>query len=878
MRNALNMRIGLVLMVAAAVWAAARGSGMPQACEASAPADQAGRWLVAPFEADITIPLGHPTMGGARAPARRIVDPLWAKGLVLWAADEQGRKSAAFLPVVLAALDWCQCNNDSYQRWREVLAQAAGTVPARVIVHTVHQHDAPICDLRAQEWLDRHGLKTAHCDPDFHEKAVQRVAAALRAAMGQPRRVTHIGFGQARVEKIASNRRIVEPDGRIHWGRGSASGEAYGQYPEGEIDPWLKMLSLWNGEQAVVAWSCYAVHPMSYYGQGEVSADFVGLARERWQREHPRTFHIYLTGCCGDVTAGKYNNGARENRPVLAQRLYEGMEAAWKATRRQPLQRIEFRCASLYLPVRQGGAFDRDTQLQILADAKAERWTRIQAAMGLSWRQRCAAAVPIDIPCVDVNSGQILFALLPAEVFVGYQLAAQQMRPDAFVMVAGFGDGAPGYIPTDACWDQGYNDSYCWVAPRTEGLIRQALGQALNVRGVIPGVKPPVDPAIAALRQEAILRELHPDFCWFHPRAAVVPRPPSAKDALGRPLPPRILLTLQKHLRISDYYSGLHVMWSDDLGVTWTSPKPVPELDWVRQSDGTIMAVADVTPGWHARSGKVLAIGAQVYYNAKGQQVADRPRFSQTAYAVYDPATDRWSPWQILELPDERRFDLARNGCGQWVVEDDGRLLIPIYFSDKQQGPYRVTVLECRFDGRRLTYTRHGDVLELAEVRGLSEPSLVRFRDRYYLTLRNDLKGYVTVSRDGLTWEAIRPWKFDDGTDLGSYNTQQHWVVGPNGLYLSYTRRGANNDHIIRHRAPLFLARVDTDKLVVVRQTEQVLIPERGVMLGNFGAVTIDGRQSWVTDAEFVFDKKHPRGADGTVWLARIVWNRPCGD
>jgi hypothetical protein len=33
----------------------------------------------------------------------------------------------------------------------------------------------------------------------------------------------------------------------------------------------------------------------------------------------------------------------------------------------------------------------------------------------------------------------------------------------------------------------------------------------------------------------------------------------------------------------------------------------------------------------------------------------------------------------------------------------------------------------------------------------------------------------------------------DDGQELGSYNTQAHWLVPNNVLFLSYTRQGANN-------------------------------------------------------------------------------------
>src|SRR5688572_1554556 len=127
---------------------------------------------VAPFEADITVPIGHALVGGARIDAKQIVDPLFAKGFVLLAGPDGG----AAEPIVVVALDWCQCNNDSYDRWREVLAAAAGTSRQRVMLAAVHQHDAPICDLRAQAILDAVGLQRSLCDAAFHERAVRRVA------------------------------------------------------------------------------------------------------------------------------------------------------------------------------------------------------------------------------------------------------------------------------------------------------------------------------------------------------------------------------------------------------------------------------------------------------------------------------------------------------------------------------------------------------------------------------------------------------------------------------------------------------------------------------------------------------------------------------
>lgn len=827
------------------------------AAAATAPADSPvaaeARYRVAVFSADVTIPVGHACMGGGVADAKRIIDPLYAKGFVLLGPDK---------PIVVIALDWCQCNNDSFDRWREVLAEAADTTRERVMLATVHQHDAPICDLTAQRLLNQQGLYGYNCDPEFHETAVRRTARVLGEALASSRPVTHFGIGQGKVERIASNRRVMTPDGRIHWGRGSASGDLDGA-PEGEVDPWLKTLSLWDGDRAVVAWSCYAVHPMSYYGRGEVSADFPGMARARRQKDDPGCLQIYFTGCAGDTTAGKYNTGASENRAILADRLYTAMRAAWDTTRKLPLNRVQFRVAELMLPARDTGAFTPEAMKKTLADRQAGRWQRISAALGLSWRQRVDARRGIDVPCLVLGDAAAQFMILPAESFVAFQLTAQRLRPDSFVMVAGFGDGAPGYIPTDQCWRDGYEDSYCWVPPMTDALMIGAMARALDTR--LP------TPLIRDVRLDVAKKELSPDFCWFHPRVAAVP-------GAGRGGGPAVIMTLQKHLRVSDYYSGLYTMRTDNLGETWSGPFEIPELAWQKEPGGTTVAVADVTPGWHQLTKRLIAIGAQVRYGPDGHQLDDRPRSHQTAYAVYDPEPDRWSGWQVLQAPADERFNFFRSACSQWAVEPEGTLLIPFYHGKSASTPWSVTVFRCSFDGRELKCLERGDELRLYADRGFSEPSIVHHRGHWYLTIRSDKQGYVTVSSDGLHYAPASPWLFDDDGPLGSYNTQQHWLSSAQGLFLCYTRRGAGNDHIPRHRAPLFIAQVDPARLRVLRATERILIPERGAMLGNFGAASITDSESWVTDAEYMpAGQADPRGADGSVFVARVIWVREGG-
>lgn len=414
-----------------------------------------------------------------------------------------------------------------------------------------------------------------------------------------------------------------------------------------------------------------------------------------------------------------------------------------------------------------------------------------------------------------------------------------------------------------------------WTAAESDGQVLQDwttdgchpnpdghLQLADSMQPVLTSLlKPEFQPVGYRIERETILKHDDGKFLWFHPRAAAIPQP------AGDPL---VVMTLQKHLYTSDHYSGTSVMTTSDLGATWTGPRAEKPLDWVHEN-GVDIAVADVTPGWHAPSGRLLAVGAQVRYSAQGEQLEDQVRSNQTAWSAFDPQAEQWTAWRRLEMPDGEQFNMARSACAQFVVEEDGSLLLPFYIGTGTSEPFSTTVARCTFDGQDLKYQEHGNVMSLNVARGVYEPSLVKFDGRYYLTIRNDLHGYVTVSDDGLNYRPIKRWQFDDGTDLGSYNTQQHWVIRNGGLFLVYTRRGANNDHMMRHRAPLFIAQVDPQRLHVVRDTEQVLLPERGATLGNSGAASITENESWVTVSEGIWkDEARRRGADGSTLLARI--------
>lgn len=427
--------------------------------------------LIAFFAADVTPPIGHPLCGGLVPSMQRVVDPLQARGFVL-----KGRCK----PIVVCVVDWCEIRNDAHSRWREVLADAARTTPDRVLVSAIHQHDAPIADLAARRLLETHGVKDGLTDPDFHEHAVQRTAAALRDAMRNPQPVTHIGLGQAKVAKIASNRRIVQPDGKVHKMRGSSCTDPeLIAAPEGLIDPYVKTISFWHDDKPLVALSCYATHPMSHYRTGGASCDFFGLARKRRQKDDPTLGQIIANGCQGNIGAGKYNDGSPKMRPVLTQRLYDGMVRAWKNTQRKPIEKVTFRSVRMKLPLKTDPAFGLERFQQIVADAKQKKGERVRAATAAQWIKRGRAGETIDLPVIDFGVAQIL--LTPGEAFVEYQLLAQQLRPDSFVVTIGLGDVGPGYIPTDVAYDQGGYEPGSWsfVGPGSERAMTDAIRAAL---------------------------------------------------------------------------------------------------------------------------------------------------------------------------------------------------------------------------------------------------------------------------------------------------------------------------------------------------------------------------------------------------------------
>lgn len=432
---------------------------------------------IATFEADVTPPLGSPLCHGNVQPAQQIVDPLSARGIILLGSQR---------PVVLCSVDWVAISNAAHDTFRQALAEAVGTSPDRVAVHTVHPHDTPGIDFSTEALLAAHGLGGKMFDPAFANEAIRRTAEAAGRAVAAPHRVTHLGCGMGKVEKVASNRRILGPDGKCIMTRmSSCRNQAAIAAPEGIIDPYVRLLSLWDGDRPLVSITYYATHPQSYYGRGGVSYDFVGMARAMREAAIPEAAHLHFNGAGGDVAAGKYNDGSPENRPKLAGRLAKGMEAAWEAMKKVPVSAadVDWQVCPVELPLRD--TLDEAVALGNLENEKLPARERIRAARDLAWVRRMRSGHRIEIGCLRLGPARVLH--VPGELCVGYQLAAQKMRPDAFVSMAAYGDDGPGYICMKIAYSQGGYETgrVSRVAPEVEDVLMSAIRSLLNADSAI---------------------------------------------------------------------------------------------------------------------------------------------------------------------------------------------------------------------------------------------------------------------------------------------------------------------------------------------------------------------------------------------------------
>ena len=435
--------------------------------------------------------------------------------------------------------------------------------------------------------------------------------------------------------------------------------------------------------------------------------------------------------------------------------------------------------------------------------------------------------------------------------------------------------------------------------PRRESPLRPrlpALGILLALGLQATALAAPM--AIDRIENEIVLHGRRNNQAWFEPAIGMIP------GEAGQP--PQVFIR-------ATYLTGNDVgpqfyLKTDNLGKTWTNP--ILCQNWRKEpQEENVFEEPWFGFLYHRKTGTFLALGNTHFVRdgggnhfASDHQPIDPNNKNEGHYrsaklrgrivlSRWNPAKNDFDPWEAVNLPPEPELGIYYNA--QFHEQPDGTILLPGYYRGalkpgEDPKHIRVTVLRFSFDGKKLTLLEHGNILAVDTNRGLAEPSLIAFGGKFFLTIRHDLRGYVARSDDGLQFSEPTPWRFDDGEDLGNYNTQQKWLKHRDTLYLVYNRKSELNDGVFRSRAPLFMAEVDPATLRVIRQTERIVFPQNGARMGNFNLVNVSDDEVWITSGEWLQGKfAHSQKGDlfwvdrqdfnyiryiGDLLLARVYW------
>ena len=179
---------------------------------------------------------------------------------------------------------------------------------------------------------------------------------------------------------------------------------------------------------------------------------------------------------------GKYNNGSREARKELTDRIYNAMKCSLDKVELKPAKTLEWQTVDVNFPVRRAAEFLEERNRVILKDSNSKYSQVIKAAINLAWIERSKKKDPVELSCLSFGNIKILH--LPGEPFVEFQLAIQKQHPESLLFVAGYGDCGMSYIGNDIAYSDrgGYEQTWSFIDP-SEELLWNSMEKLLAGQG-----------------------------------------------------------------------------------------------------------------------------------------------------------------------------------------------------------------------------------------------------------------------------------------------------------------------------------------------------------------------------------------------------------
>jgi len=413
-------------------------------------------------QTDITPPAGELMWGyeDRRQPATGMLDPLYARVLVLEAAAESGPRRLALVTLDLGR----SFGPGSLARLRESAKRSSGI--SCLLVAASHTHSAPVI---RDEYRD--------APPAWEQAALDKIARAIaQAADGlQPVR---IGVGTGAVY-IGHNRLRVNPDGTVSWFERNLT-----RIPTSPVDPTVTVLRIDRADGTPLAvLTNYACHPVVFGSDNlRYSADFPGVTNrvvEQALGSHVQSF--FLQGAPGDINpyyaVTPIELDAVGRRDWTGERL--GQEAARVAreihTHAPDAPSLDFADSTITVRLRWNVEKFRAALLKFLGPDGME----IYGAHITPEIQLAVSTVLID--------RDIALATMPGEPFVDFQMNWRDRSPVPHVLLLGYTNGYNGYFPTILAASRGgYGaaSASTWVEPGAgERMVDNAVARVYEMLG-----------------------------------------------------------------------------------------------------------------------------------------------------------------------------------------------------------------------------------------------------------------------------------------------------------------------------------------------------------------------------------------------------------
>jgi hypothetical protein len=422
---------------------------------------------------------------GRKRPAEMLVDPLYARALVL--DDGNSKLCILSLDVLAITREWAD-------KIREGCRDRFGIPPEAVMVHVVQNHAAPSIGhfFFNYEWDDyiAPGLEWLKGGDDaYNPYAVERTLDAVGLAMKNMRPV-RVGMASGLESRVAFNRRFVMRDGTAKCHPGWQD-RANILYSEGPIDPELSVVSFTaDSLQPVALLLHHTCHPVHGYPERYVTGGWPGA----WSRGVSAlcgggSVPLVINGCCGNIHHCNHLNPAHVDTA-------EGMGATLTESAAPLLRRLVFQdapalgCASrtIKIPLRKVAPKDLKAAAKLLSEHPTPVWKPGLEGIAADW-DWVYAVMRLDIDKLRKENpnfeyeiqafriGDLALVGVMGEPFVQGQLRLKMESPARRTFVAHMCHGYVGYIPTREALRRGGYET--WTSNGSK-LVPKALDMIVD--------------------------------------------------------------------------------------------------------------------------------------------------------------------------------------------------------------------------------------------------------------------------------------------------------------------------------------------------------------------------------------------------------------